>query len=673
MARKIAVIDAETDPFKIGRTQIAPFIWGLYDGEEYHYFENTRFDNGSVVHDCTKKLMQFLSDKNYIVYAHNGGKFDYHFFLDHVDPWQPVKIINSRLASFKVGKCEFRDSYNILPVPLSAFKKDEMDYAIMEAEERYKKENDKKIKDYLKGDCIYLHSMVSQFIDEYGMNLTIAGASMKQWEKRYERKAPRSSQKYYDKFKAYYYGGRVQCFKTGHFKMPFKMADINSAYPRAMLDKHPIDTEYTTLNNPPDSYWKPFIKRSYLGHSFFTVVAKSRGAFPWRAPKGSLFFPDDNKPRVFDITGWELQAALRTGTADIINVLTIHSFNTVDSFTDYIMHFYKKRLIAKDIVKKCEENGDKESHDYLKAKAQDIFCKLFMNSLYGKFGSEPRNYSEYLVMPDAFFEALLIAAQNLDMDPYTLLEEMDIMVSDVEAAKEYDAFDYDFGGTMGDLVLGARDVPESKQRYFNVATAASITGWVRAYLWEHICKSDTPLYCDTDSIAAVGFNDFPFGKELGEWEIEGEFIEGSIGGKKLYAFKKAPEWVKPDETPYKTASKGVRLDAEQIVRVAKGETVTYTPMAPTFSLLKAPHFVSRDVKVTSTELPKIDEKLRQKVLTGEKALCNDSLAVREYSGSDETPELFSVCNSENGDFTYLRWFPNLRAAKRDFETMTKGI
>lgn len=665
MARKIAVIDAETDPFKIGRTQIAPFIWGFYDGEEYRCFENTRFKDGTVIHDCTKKLMDFLRDKNYIIYAHNGGKFDYHFFLEHVEPWQGVKIINSRLASFKIGKCEFRDSYNILPVPLSAFAKDAMDYETMEADVRYLPENYSNIKNYLKGDCVYLHSLVSQFIEEYGQNLTIAGASMKQWEARYQRKAPKSSQKYYDKFKSYYYGGRVQCFQTGYFEKPFKMADINSAYPRAMLDRHPIDTEYTTLDNPPAAYWEPFIKRKYLGHAFFTVVAKSRGAFPWRAPSGSLFFPDDNKIRIYDVTGWELQAGMETGTVDILNVLTIHSFNTVDSFDDYILHFYEKRLAAKGIVKKCEGKGDYSSHEYLKAKAQDIFCKLFMNSLYGKFGSEPRNYSEYMVMPEEFFDALLVFAANNDLDPYSLLEQMGVEADDIEAAKTVDAFDYDFGGTMGNLVLGARDVPENKQRYFNVATAASITGWVRAYLWRHICKSENPIYCDTDSIAADNFNDFEFSKELGEWEIEGEFKAGAVGGKKLYCFTK-------NDGTHKTASKGVRLGALDIIKVAKGEEVVYTPIAPTFSLLKAPHFVSRTVRITETAIPKTDEKTIEKVLTGKKVVCHDSLAVREHA-SDEEKSAFSVCNSENGDFTYLRWFPSLKAAQRDLNQLKKGV
>ena len=38
--KPFAVIDSETDPFRFGRVP-APFIWGYYNGEEYHRFFST--------------------------------------------------------------------------------------------------------------------------------------------------------------------------------------------------------------------------------------------------------------------------------------------------------------------------------------------------------------------------------------------------------------------------------------------------------------------------------------------------------------------------------------------------------------------------------------------------------------------------------------------------------
>src|SRR4051812_21942910 len=112
--REIWVADAETDPFEHG-ADIQPFIWGAFNGTEYHEFETTA------------ALVDFFRDKKVIVYAHNGGRFDWHFLLPHLDPFTPVMIIAGRLAKFTIGECEFRDSYNILPSPLSAYQKDEID------------------------------------------------------------------------------------------------------------------------------------------------------------------------------------------------------------------------------------------------------------------------------------------------------------------------------------------------------------------------------------------------------------------------------------------------------------------------------------------------------------------------------------------------------------------
>ena len=88
--KPIAVVDAETDPFKKGRIP-APFLWGFYDGSTYEKFTST------------DELIIYLYDKPIIVYAHNGGKFDWHFVLDYIDPYTKVQIINGRIAKFRTG------------------------------------------------------------------------------------------------------------------------------------------------------------------------------------------------------------------------------------------------------------------------------------------------------------------------------------------------------------------------------------------------------------------------------------------------------------------------------------------------------------------------------------------------------------------------------------------
>ena len=77
-------------------------------------------------------MIVFLQDKDVICYAHNGGKFDWHYITPYIDDYEPLTIIAGRLAKFTIGDCEFRDSYNIIPAPLSAYKKDDVDYNIFE-------------------------------------------------------------------------------------------------------------------------------------------------------------------------------------------------------------------------------------------------------------------------------------------------------------------------------------------------------------------------------------------------------------------------------------------------------------------------------------------------------------------------------------------------------------
>lgn len=548
--RPFIVIDSETDPFLKGRIP-EPFVWGVYDGKVFRHYHNDNFHS----------LINWLSEQQVIVYAHNGGKFDYHFMLSYLEPYDNISIINGRIAKFFIGKAEFRDSYNILPVPLAKFegktvdgeviKKQEFDYKLMEKEKRYKPEIWEKIVDYLRDDCVTLYQMIHDFQTEYGRHLTQAGAAMAQWKKISGLKTPSSDTEYFKQFSQYYYGGRVQCFKSGIIEQDFSVFDINSAYPYAMLSKHAYGLDYIYSEHELNDYDR--------GSGFFKIRAKSMGAFPFRTKTG-LSFPADGEIREFMITGWELQAAIDTRTNGDHEVLHAIYHSELQDFSEYINYFYEKRLTAK-------ASGDK---------AGDLFAKLLMNSLYGKFGSNPENYMNYIILPQEERETL---------------NEVD---SDGDPVNEYRD-----GGELGPWILAERELYEDEQKYFNVATAASITGFVRAYLWRAICNSgiDNMLYCDTDSIATLSAgNELSTGKQLGAWKHEGEFDKAGIAGKKLYIFRGKKKGKKPRE--YKTASKGVKLTYNQLWTVAKGTAVIYEPDNPSFSVHCSPRFVARRITLT---------------------------------------------------------------------------
>ena len=288
-SKTLAVIDAETDPFLFGRVPEA-FIWDIYDGENHYTFENV----SDAIH--------FLHDKKWVVYAHNGGKFDYLLkgFLDEIDQFSKIMDINGRLAKFKIGDCEFRDSYNILPIPLADFEKVEIDYAKMERKVRHL--HMEEITRYLHGDTESLYKLVKAFRDEYGDGITLAGSAMKFWQRFTKKKAPKSTKAFYNALSPFYHGGRVEAFHLGIVEEACTMVDINSAYPYAMLSEHPIDVHYT--------------KREHLsgdeirGHYLYSVRCRSFGAFGYYTKGEGLGFPVDQERRLYHTTGWELRTAL---------------------------------------------------------------------------------------------------------------------------------------------------------------------------------------------------------------------------------------------------------------------------------------------------------------------------------------------------------------------------
>jgi len=509
MTREIWVADSETEGFKYRRIP-RPFIWGAYNGEQYREFSSTT------------EFLEFICDIECIVYAHNGGKFDWMFLINELEQFQPLMVISGRLAKFKIGKAEFRDSYNILPVPLAAYKKDEIDYALFEPGIRDIPENARKIREYLRGDCVYLYQLISDFQREYGNGLTLAGCAMKKWQKIAEVKAPETSAEFYETISPFYYGGRVECFKIGPIDTQFKVIDINSAYPFAMMQNHAYGNSYDTSNALPTS-------RAYTERAFIKLRGISKGALPYRDIVGALTFPSDDIERVYTITGWEFLAAVDTRTLLNWEILEVIHFADSINFRDYVNYFYEMKA-----------NAAKGSPEY-------IYAKLFLNSLYGKFGSNPEKYEEFTIVRPQYIEAA--TCDN-----------------------------YDYCADLGKWALLSKPLAEHKQRYYNIAVAASVTGFVRAYLWRAINKCKGVLYCDTDSIACEDSGDLALHPtDLGAWDLEAECDYGGIAGKKLYAFH-----IK--DGGFKKASKGVRLTAEEILDVSRGKEAIYEPDAPSFSI-----------------------------------------------------------------------------------------
>lgn len=535
----IAVVDTETDPFAPGYL-VKPFAVGFDTGDRYVDFWG---DN------CVTEFFDYLATltaegQEFIIYAHNGGKFDFFFFLDYLDPDQSPLIMGGRLVKIMLAGQEFRDSFAIIPQALAAYQKDEIDYDTFKREVREK--HRVKILDYLRSDCRYTRELIVGFHEMFGDKLTIASASLPMLNSftGFEKIA---GDGFDERFRKYYFGGRNQCFETGvllpKFGQHFYVYDRNSMYPTVMRDcLHPISNRpelQTRIDNDTD---------------FACIEAVNRGALPSRKEDGGLDFTV--KRGIFHATIHEINAGLETGTLEIHRVLHAWKFDRKATFEEFVNRFYGLRLEAK-------AQGDK---------VRDILYKFCLNSGYGKFALNPRKFKQWAM---------------------TIGE-----VPEPQATAD-DPSGWSLHSQSGDLFIWSRPNPR-RGGFYNIATAASITGAARANLLRNLALATRPVYCDTDSIICEGFKGELNETELGGWKLEAIGDRIAIGGKKLYTIYNKRELSERGEA-IKKASKGVRLTPQEIIDVCNGKEIVYQNPVPSFNLDGSADFITRTIRKTGNQ------------------------------------------------------------------------
>jgi hypothetical protein len=523
--RPILTMDFETDPF-VYRKTVKPFAVGMYDGKDFRSIWSA---------DCATRIVKQLDKlEPSVIYMHNGGRFDIFFLINHLAA--DMTIIGGRIVKANLGKHEIRDSYSILPFPLKQYKKDEIDMQKLRRECR--ESHRAEILSYLKGDCVYLHELVTGFQNEFGDFLTVGSAAMNELRKFHPFE---KGNKYIDdKFrKSFFFGGRVQCFKSGILQIPFKVHDVNSMYPYVMKNyRHPIG--------------KSFEIDKKIGPNTAFIVAEGRnyGAFPLRNRNGGIDFTVERGEFACTIHEWN--AAEETRMFRPEKILKVYNFNEWTSFDSFVDHFYNSKA-------KFKLAGDK---------IREIAYKYVLNSAYGKFAQNPENYFDYCI---------------------------------THAEKMPAPWDEHFIHNGGEYVIWKK--PIARYSYYHVCVGASITGAARAVLMHALAKSKDPIYCDTDSIISrelkgVNISD----SELGAWKLEAQGNTIAIAGKKLYACfsnsLKHDVLELGSETCIKQATKGARISAEDIVIVSQGEEVVFRKDAPTFKLNGGVSWIERRIRKT---------------------------------------------------------------------------
>lgn len=545
-----AVGDLETDPFKEWVTpdqQRIPkaFAAGIrYKGRTWIYWGP----------NCLAQVVAKARELGVPVYFHNGGNFDFHFLLPFIKPLHCVYLMigGKRIVSIQLpGKeaPEFRDSYALVPIGLGQWQKDKIDIKKLEPEVREK--HWVAICRYLGGDLKGLESlMVEAHNHMEGDHLTQANAAFSALRKSLPEKMPKISQHFDDKFRPFYFAGRVQAFKKGRIPGMWDVYDINSAFPHSMCSLHWWGAKHISQSEEP---------KGHREQCFYELTCDAQGCFPVRV-KDKVEYPIGRAR--FVVTGWELVMARKLGLVANEEIHWVHVPVELMSYDDYVLPLYAEKLEA-------EKAGDS---------ARRLFIKFKLNMSYGKFGEDPEAHRDVTCV--RIFTTPKRDPKDPNRNPWEHCFD--------DEENGYSFFQRKVHGDKG-----------GKPKIFrNVAIAASITGKVRATLMEAIHLGGA-VYCDTDSVfVPAGTKTITPGDGLGQWKHEFTFRELWIGGRKLYAGRgRDPSKSILSPLKWKTAAKGARMRPEDIVKVCQGNTVESRFAAPSFSLLAGTRFISRKVRM----------------------------------------------------------------------------
>lgn len=525
---------------------------------------------------CIDKAMRYMLQRKfrgYHIYAHNGGRFDFLFFL----PWlmlvgvnlgftygvvpvaSSIQVIDVWEVGAKRNGARFRflDSMKLIPTSLQkaaeglgvsgknkhVLGKDELDLH----------ESDPRWEEYNGQDCDTLYAVVEKFhhyiedilLGEVG--ITAPSTAVKLLRRQYMKgPVPRSTDTH-EFVRLGYFGGRVEPFERVGKKLYYY--DLNSSYPASMQGMMPAGEATWWEGKPPDRFL-PKMKR---GHSWAEFPGKNPPlsrvgmlgfcecdvhvpedthipVLPVKTEEGKLIFPTGNLSGVW--TYPELMLAVECG-ARIVRWKKSVWFKPVNLFGEFVEDLYAYR--------------DKKNPKY--NPSLEAVVKIILNSLYGKFGMKTLRKKIYIwndpdrpkhAIPASGGPEALVWYAEEEVDAAYIMPQVSAWVT-----------------SMSRILL---------MRYMLVAM--KLGG--RIY------------YCDTDSIItdvklASSSKLGELKDEIPEWagQLEGEFI-----GPKMYILK-SPEWTRVKAKGLENAQRNeatIRKLQRGAKRTAKGLEIAVRDM-----------------------------------------------------------------------------------------------
>lgn len=314
---------------------------------------------------------------------------------------------------------------------------------------------------------------------------------------------------------ATYRGGRTDIFKQGEYHDIVKL-DINSMYPFVMSKELYPTKPHSRI--PIEGLGIEDIRNALDSGKFviggFDILLKE----PFLALKrNKLIFPVGRIKNAY-MTSPELEYLL-DGAGEILRVNSAMVYDQDNIFSSYVDFFYNLKSNARTPIMK-------------------ELAKLFLNSLYGKFGQR----------------------ENGDIEPDNSPEN-DIICQENKIGAFWVQQGHDHYKVMkiGDQFYKIKPQLQTPGNQSSPVISSAVTSYARVYLWDLIKKAgvENVYYCDTDSIftnktgyerlECLGFID---NKQLGKLKVEGI---GScvLRGPKDY------DWIDQETGKLKRTIKGV--------------------------------------------------------------------------------------------------------------------
>lgn len=282
-----------------------------------------------------------------------------------------------------------------------------------------------------------------------------------------------------------YYGGRTEIFSKGAFCNPIYYYDVNAMYPYAMREfRYPVEYKFFKMN-PTVEHIQSLIDDGWL------VIAEcnintSNNYYPCKQ-NNTLLFPIGKFKTTLATP--EVLEGLKNN--DIESFGRVSFYKGAYIFKEYIDFFYNERL-------KKKAQGNK----------QEKMIKLFLNSLYGKFGQMMDSWNSCTV------EEIKMLDPNFDLDEWIMdnYKIPKIIMGGIDMTPNI--------RYIGEQLQISTEKTESNISF--PAIASHVTSYARLILLDlfKYCNVNNikKYYCDTDSAFV-------------NQKIEADFIDDTILGK----------------------------------------------------------------------------------------------------------------------------------------------